>query len=302
MTCGIYFISNKINNKLYIGQSINIEQRWNAHKRELRNNIHENSKLQRAWNKYGEENFEFLIATKCKEYQLNTLEQYYIFSLETYHANSGYNISIGGEGLFSRGINNKMNKKVYCIETKQSYFSIVEASRQTGIKDTSILQCCKGNYRYAGKKEGIALHWMYYDDFMKKGEVILNDTQRKKVEKGHSVICLETKEIFNSLKEASEKYNIEYANIGACCRGKRTTAGNLHWAYYSDYLNNKYIEFEQNYIPPTKKKKVHCPELNLTFESLQEASRVTGDLVSKICLCCKGQRKTTNKHHWYYID
>ena len=32
MTCGIYKIENKINGKLYIGQSINIEERWKNHK------------------------------------------------------------------------------------------------------------------------------------------------------------------------------------------------------------------------------------------------------------------------------
>ena len=47
---------------------------------------------------------------------------------------------------------------------------------------------------------------------------------------------------------------------------------------------------------------VYCPELNLTFNSIQEASEFTGDLKSKICCCCKGTRKTTNKHHWQYID
>ena len=233
MTCGIYLISNLINNKIYVGQSINIEKRWRQHKRELKNNIHENKKLQNAWNKYGEENFEFSIACECEEKQLNTLEQYYVFSLESYLSKGGYNISLGGDGLFVKGINNKMNKSVYCIETKTEYFSIAEASRQTGIRETSILQCCKGNYKYAGKEGKQKFHWMYYEDFLEKGEIVDN-TPRKKIEKGHQVICLETCEVFESLKVAGEKYNIDGSNIGACCRGKRTTAGEYHWMYYED--------------------------------------------------------------------
>lgn len=301
MTCGIYLISNLINNKVYVGQSINIEKRWTQHKRELRNSIHENKKLQNAWNKYGEENFEFSIACECEEKQLNTLEQYYVFSLESYLSKGGYNISLGGDGLFIKGINNKMNKNVYCIETKTKYFSIAEASRQTGIREASILQCCKGNYKYAGKEGSQEFHWMYYEDFLKKGEII-NNAPRKKIEKGHQVICLETGEIFNSLKVAGEKYNTDGSNIGACCRGKRITAGEYHWMYYEDYLSGKVIEIMPGYIPPTKKRKVYCPELNLTFNSIQEASDYTGDLKSKICCCCKGSRKTTNKHHWQYIN
>lgn len=301
MTCGIYLISNLINNKVYVGQSINIEKRWTQHKRELRNSIHENKKLQNAWNKYGEENFEFSIACECEEKQLNTLEQYYVFSLESYLSKGGYNISLGGDGLFIKGINNKMNKNVYCIETKTKYFSIAEASRQTGIREASILQCCKGNYKYAGKEGSQEFHWMYYEDFLKKGEII-NNAPRKKIEKGHQVICLETGEIFNSLKVAGEKYNTDGSNIGACCRGKRITAGEYHWMYYEDYLSGKVIEIMPGYIPPTKKRKVYCPELNVTFNSIQEASDYTGDLKSKICCCCKGSRKTTNKHHWQYIN
>ena len=56
---GIYKIVNKKNNKVYIGQSVNIKQRWALHKSELRNKYHENVYLQNAWNKYGKDNFIF---------------------------------------------------------------------------------------------------------------------------------------------------------------------------------------------------------------------------------------------------
>ena len=59
--CGIYVIQNTINNHIYIGSSINLKQRFSQHKSTLRNNTHKNKHLQSAWNKYGEENFEFII-------------------------------------------------------------------------------------------------------------------------------------------------------------------------------------------------------------------------------------------------
>lgn len=48
---GIYKITNLVNNKVYIGQSVNIRKRWNQHVLELNKNIHPNIYLQSAWNK-----------------------------------------------------------------------------------------------------------------------------------------------------------------------------------------------------------------------------------------------------------
>lgn len=62
---GIYKIENTINKKVYIGQSNNILIRFSNHKYELNSNKHSNSHLQRAWNKYGRENFIFDILCEC---------------------------------------------------------------------------------------------------------------------------------------------------------------------------------------------------------------------------------------------
>lgn len=56
-----YKIVNKINNKFYYGRTININSRWNNHRQMLKRNDHFNIHLQRSWNKYGEDNFEFMI-------------------------------------------------------------------------------------------------------------------------------------------------------------------------------------------------------------------------------------------------
>ena len=61
MTIGIYGIINKVNNLIYIGESNNIERRWDEHIDELNNNTHYNYKLQTTWNTYGKDNFRFEI-------------------------------------------------------------------------------------------------------------------------------------------------------------------------------------------------------------------------------------------------
>lgn len=81
---GIYIIKNKINGKIYIGSSSNINNRIKQHKYLLRKTIHKNKYLQNAWNKYGESNFEFLIIkeTVLDKDSLLKLEQKYIDKMD----------------------------------------------------------------------------------------------------------------------------------------------------------------------------------------------------------------------------
>jgi len=93
---GIYKIRNINNNDCYIGSAKNINRRWNRHRCGLRNNKHENIILQRAWNKYGEENFIFEILEECMVEDLLTNEQKYL------DLNPKYNIgktASGGDNL-----------------------------------------------------------------------------------------------------------------------------------------------------------------------------------------------------------
>lgn len=102
MTCGIYKIQNKINNKIYYGQSINIEERWKQH---IRDKERRQGKLYNAFNKYGIDNFDFKIVEEIKEEDQSLLterETYYILKDNTIE--EGYNIAlpINPIGLLNR--------------------------------------------------------------------------------------------------------------------------------------------------------------------------------------------------------
>ena len=94
---GIYGIKNKVNDNIYIGKTgMNFGDRWDAHKTLLRSNKHFNHYLQHAWNKYGEENFDFIIIEDCNVDELNDKEKYYI---KLYRDQDlSYNFADGGEG------------------------------------------------------------------------------------------------------------------------------------------------------------------------------------------------------------
>jgi group I intron endonuclease len=84
---GVYEIVNTINGHTYIGSSVSIKNRWRGHKSDLRKNKHHSRYLQRAWNKYGSDCFEFNIIERCKKSQLIEREQHYIDTI-----NPSYNM------------------------------------------------------------------------------------------------------------------------------------------------------------------------------------------------------------------
>ena len=103
---GIYAIVHVASNKMYIGSSQNMAVRTRRHIRELQDRIHQNPKLQRAWNKYGEEAFEVRYLEIVEEVdQLLIREQWYLDNLKP-----EYNIA--KEAIaFGRGMSYGKGKK-----------------------------------------------------------------------------------------------------------------------------------------------------------------------------------------------
>lgn len=97
MSIGIYKITNLINGKIYIGQSVKIEQRWAKEKTRAFNPNEEEYKYPRsaAFRKYGLQNFSFEIIEECSIDKLNEREQYYIKYYNSLVPN-GYNLTLGG--------------------------------------------------------------------------------------------------------------------------------------------------------------------------------------------------------------
>lgn len=97
----IYKFQNKTNGKVYIGQTVNLEQRYKDHIYYAKNNPQQ--PIHYALAKYGEYNFSFDVVTEIEcddnlmlELILNDLEKKYIEEYDSYA--KGYNCSLGGEG------------------------------------------------------------------------------------------------------------------------------------------------------------------------------------------------------------
>lgn len=93
---GIYCIINKINNHRYIGSAKDLKRRKSGHFRELRSNEHINIYLQRAYNKYGEANFEFQVIELVSDKSiLIEREQFWIdYIISTFGRSNLYNICL----------------------------------------------------------------------------------------------------------------------------------------------------------------------------------------------------------------
>ena len=92
---GIYKITNRINQKAYIGQSVNIEKRWSRHKRSIQI---QDYPLYRAMRKYGLEQFSFEVLEETLVSELDKRECYWIDFYQTALREKGYNLTLGGGG------------------------------------------------------------------------------------------------------------------------------------------------------------------------------------------------------------
>jgi hypothetical protein len=99
MPAGIYKITNKNNKKMYVGSSINIEQRKKDHFNMLKNNKHHSKELQGSYNRTKDKNvFKFEIIEEVKdETELKVREQYYINLYDSMF--NGYNCNLPLDSL-----------------------------------------------------------------------------------------------------------------------------------------------------------------------------------------------------------
>ncbi len=96
---GIYELRSTTSGKRYVGSSVDVYGRLWTHRRELRRNGHYNTHLQAAWNKYGEDTFEYVLLLECDH---DNLLQYEQFCLDGWKPEYSKAISAERPGLGNR--------------------------------------------------------------------------------------------------------------------------------------------------------------------------------------------------------
>lgn len=123
---GIYQIVNLVNGHRYIGSSNNIYKRWKRHLWHLRRGEHHSVYLQRAYNLYPKESFEFSVIEEVDESKLFEREEYHINELKP-----EYNLgSIGGGDNISNHPNLEGIKEKHSDNLKKRLAAMSDEERQ----------------------------------------------------------------------------------------------------------------------------------------------------------------------------
>ena len=214
---GIYCIFNKVNQKVYIGKSKNIYKRIIIHKSALikKDLKQENQHFISAWNKYGEENFIYIVLEFCKESELGNKELLYMDLFKSINPLFGYNkrYDSGTNTTMSEESklkNSNSQKEIYKNnpELKQIRIQSIKNWRKTNPELVKIADLQSGNKR---RKYKIA-------KLDKKTGLILEIFETRKI-----------------LKDNYPEYYIQ-AILG-CCQGFKKSAYGFHWVYLDRITN-----------------------------------------------------------------
>ncbi|NCB03804.1 MAG: hypothetical protein EOM67_16855 [Spirochaetia bacterium] len=264
---GIYKITNKVNGKMYIGKSIDIERRWAE---ELNGQVNEH--LRRSFSKYGIHSFDFSVIELCKEEELDEKEMKYISLFKSHNKTFGYNKTLGGEGgRWNDEMREKASKR---MKGAGNNFYGRHHSEETKNK-ISEGRVGEKHWHYGGSNSKETRH---KQSITKIGKLNPNAKPVYQYKLDGSLVGE-----YDCVADASKITGIGYSAIKNCAVGITLTAGGYAWSYGEfrdvDYTNKRL-------------KKVRCIETGIVYESISEASRACDIRIIDISLVCRGKRKT----------
>ncbi len=138
----IYLITNDINSKVYVGQTIQtLNKRFNGHCCYSKSDRSVNMYIKRAIHKYGRDKFHIQLIEECPVNILNEREKYWINFYNSY--NTGYNLTLGGQDSNINKLENTIDIKKfeqYILEFKPL---VSEVASHFGISKCSVYNLIK---------------------------------------------------------------------------------------------------------------------------------------------------------------
>lgn len=292
---GIYKIENLVNGKKYIGQSVDIKDRWKEHKQiAFRQTeaakICEHYPLYCAFRKYGLENFDFSVIEECDEKELNEKEIYWIAYYKTFiqQSNSwGYNLTRGGDG-------NKRLPQEYV----DWFIELWNQGKLTGEIE-----------RITGKDKHIIIQYLKWyepsysvEEARRRGSISSGINHRKPIIQYDYLGRFITK--YESIKEAAKKFGRDSSIFIKSAKLKAKGALGYYFVYDDE---NREKSLRTLIDMRVKNKPAPIIQFDLKgkfiacYSSLQEGSEKTGIPKGSINANCCSAVKTAHGFIWKYL-
>lgn len=296
MTTGIYKITNKINGKSYIGQSVFIERRWKNEKSAAFNSLDNeyNCSRSKAFRKYGLDNFIFEVIEECDKNKLNEREIYWINYYNSYY--DGYNETLGGENAIttSKITEKDLDKIIQML--KENILSEQDIAEQTGYSIGTISEINQG---HIWRKENLSyplrnrinqsIHTCPYCG--------------RKINKNAKICaqCLKNQTFNFQVPSKQELTNLLYqykGNLSAIGRIYGISKNPIK-RLVQEYQLEDLIKSIKNPIIEKKMMKV-IDDIGNVFDSPADANRYYN--TAHVKEVCDGKRKSTAGHIFKWID
>ena len=289
----IYVHINKINGKIYIGQTC----RKNVKARFGKNGI-QYKKCPLFWNaiqKYGWENFEHIVLIEgITQDVADIVEIELIEKYKSCDTNYGYNLAPGGR----TGSAKTFWKKIYQYDIHgnfvREWISAQHAAEEFGILASNISACCLGVSKTC---KGFVWSYTkldkeYFDDIN-----LPYCVQIKLYDKYGNFI-----NHFDSIISGSKETGVPIQSISNSCRkkGLALTRNTYRWTYEYDEIDKSKIKIPDNQKPVTQ----YDLQGNIIkkWNSIIEASKELNISCNNINACCKGRGKTYHGYIWRFSE
>jgi group I intron endonuclease len=221
LTGYIYVIRNKINGKLYVGQTTkNLSIRFQSHWKESKRTDKPQRAVCKALRKYGFESFEIrpIDVVKCEtpeqlKEELDLKEIHFIKIYDTMNRKVGYNLTLGGGGPLGHVVSEDVRKRT------SNTMKGVKKSEETKKRMSEAQQ---GRTLTEEAKEKIRASRL-------KGK----NNPRSKMVAQYSMDN-ELIAIHESMSDAARAVSSFQSIISNCCRGVKISAAGFKWKYYSE--------------------------------------------------------------------
>lgn len=194
--------------------------------------------------------------------------------------------------------------KIVCVNTEEIFNGIYLAVAKYNIPSSSIVACCRGRFKKAGKlPNGDEAVWMYYDDYITYGanKDMINKATRKTMYNSCVNQYSTSHELIGSwenIKQAASACSLDSIGIYRACQGKRVMSGGYYWSFADDepiFIKDKSKDIRVCQID------LYTDEVIHIYDSIIQASKLLGISQSKIYAACRGDIKSTSKYKWKYI-